>query len=143
MTKLTTMEGGRVLATYDTRTSTTSANTSVEAVGFCSVFPWVASGSTDGQLLVFDMQSGQVRQTFKHTAGVTNAKWLPKSHVISSCSDDGTVRLWDTRSGECMRTLQGHTDTVFDFAFQSATGGSGIGGLVSASDDHTLRYYNL
>ena len=65
-------------------------------------------------------------QTFKHTAGVTNAKWLPKSHDgQSSCSDDDTVRLWDTRSGECM---------VFNFAFQSATGGSGIGGLVSASE---------
>ncbi len=34
---------------------------------------------------------------------------LPDGRVVSG-SDDRTVRVWDVSSGECVQTLEGHTD---------------------------------
>jgi WD40 repeat protein len=79
---------------------------SVETVGFCDVLPFAATGSLDGQVIVWDVQVGRpvffppfairgaaclltcaaialqslsVRQTCKHDAAVAKLKWVPDS----------------------------------------------------------------
>jgi WD40 repeat protein len=34
------------------------------------------------------------------------------STLLASASDDETVKIWDATSGECLQTLEGHSDTV-------------------------------
>jgi len=41
--------------------------------------------------------------------GVTCLAWLGASSY--GCVD-GKVRLWDSRSGECVKTLKGHSDAI-------------------------------
>ena len=36
---------------------------------------------------------------------------------LASASDDKTLRLWDVRTGACLRTLVGHTNYVFCCTF--------------------------
>lgn len=43
----------------------------------------------------------------------------PNGQVAASGSRDGTVRLWDVRSGMVVRTLSGHSGTVFSLLFVS------------------------
>ena len=57
--------------------------------------------------------------------------------LASSGSSDGTIQLWEVKSGRHISTLKGHTDMVVTLAF-SPDGKT----LVSGSKDKTLRIWN-
>ena len=41
----------------------------------------------------------------------------PDGTKVASGSDDYTVKLWDVTSGECLQTLEGHSDSVNILSF--------------------------
>lgn len=52
-------------------------------------------------------------------------------------SSDKTIKVWDLRMfGECLNTLEGHTNFVCCISFVGKT-------LVSGSDDCTIRLWDL
>ena len=53
-------------------------------------------------------------------------------------SGDSTVRLWDTTTGQIVRTLVGHTDIVFSVAF-TPDGKH----LITGSRDKTVRIWEV
>ena len=57
--------------------------------------------------------------------------------VFTGCMD-GSVRCWDVRSGECVRTWQGHRAGVQDLAV-SPDGSM----LITGGDDFTARVFAL
>ena len=58
-------------------------------------------------------------------------------HVISG-SYDNTLRLWDVTSGQCLRTFEGHTESVLSCHF-SPDGRH----VISGSSDNTLRLWDV
>jgi WD40 repeat protein len=69
---------------------------------------------------------------------VTAVVFSPDGRRALSASQDGTLRLWDLRSGNCLRTLTGHTGKVTAAAF-AADGRWGF----SASADATIGIWDL
>ena len=61
---------------------------------------------------------------------------LPDGNAISA-SYDKTLKVWDLKSGQCVMTLQGHTDTVYSVAVLPN------GNAISASYDNTLKVWDL
>ena len=57
--------------------------------------------------------------------------------MLASGGDDQTVRLWDSHTGECLRLLQGHTNSVNSVCF-SPDGSV----LASGSYDQTVRLWD-
>jgi F-box/WD-40 domain protein MET30 len=49
---------------------------------------------------------------------------------------DATVKIWDRHTGECIRTLEGHTGGVLSLHFDCRL-------MVSGSTDHTIRVWNF
>ncbi|KAM0169111.1 hypothetical protein ACHAPF_010297 [Botrytis cinerea] len=73
-----------------------------------------------------------------HTNPVTSVAFSPDGKQVVSGSDDKTVRLWDTVTGQQIQpTLEGHTDYVRSVAF-SPDGKQ----VVSGSDDKTVRLWD-
>ena len=54
---------------------------------------------------------------------------------LASGSEDRTVRVWETATGECVATLKGHTDLV------NSVCSLGDGRLASGSFDKTVRVW--
>ena len=64
--------------------------------------------------------------------------FAPTGKYIASCSDDGTVRVWDAATGEAVGSpLTGHTRCVMQVEFIDADT------VVSSSDDGTTRAWDV
>ena len=68
---------------------------------------------------------------------MTCLSWLGAYYVVTGCVD-GIVRVWDSRSGECVRTFKGHSDAV-----QSLSLSAHRDCIVSGSLDGTARGFEV
>lgn len=69
-----------------------------------------------------------LRALVGHTSDVDVVRWHPGSHLVATGSSDCTVRIWDVRTGGCVRLLAGcHQAGVTALAF-SPEGGEMMSG---------------
>ncbi|KAK2076200.1 hypothetical protein QBZ16_001132 [Prototheca wickerhamii] len=94
--------------------------------------PLVVSASLDATLRVWDTTGACLRVLTGHTGPVLAC--LAVGETVWSGSGDGTIRVWDPDSGECLRILQAHGDSVRGLTLTSD--GQTV---ISASHDTTLR----
>ena len=74
---------------------------------------YLASGSDDETLKLWDVNSGECVLILKgHSDVVNSVVASPDRKYLASGSVDGTIKLWDVNSGECIRTLKGYSDIV-------------------------------
>lgn len=108
--------------------------------------------SPDGMYLVSGCEDGKVQRwkwrdrknearpagTYSgHTAAVTVVRYL-RDDLVVSASKDGTIRFWDTDTGECVRTVQAHQGACCSLQFDAK-----LGRLVSVGhEDHCVRVVN-
>ncbi|KAJ3325147.1 hypothetical protein HDV06_004904 [Boothiomyces sp. JEL0866] len=111
---------------------------SVETVQFSPALTFVAAGSVDGKLQVWDYQAMKQRFTGSHDDAVTKVMFTPDGTKLVSASVDGTLKLWDVRTGEPLRTYKGHQNTILDFDIRKD---GDI--VVTASDDGTSMVFPL
>ncbi len=65
------------------------------------------SGSDDGNLRLWDVESGQcVRVMQGYAVSLYDLDWSPDGSRLASCGDDGAIMLWDLQGGEHLRTLR-------------------------------------
>ncbi|RKU15912.1 hypothetical protein C6503_13380 [Candidatus Poribacteria bacterium] len=64
-----------------------------------------------------DTLTGQHKQTFTgHSSGIRSALFSPDGSMLASRSKDGTVSLWNTRTGEQTDIQHRHTNSPFSFS---------------------------
>eukprot|EP01028_Stygiella_incarcerata_P008908 TRINITY_DN40062_c0_g1_i4.p1 TRINITY_DN40062_c0_g1~~TRINITY_DN40062_c0_g1_i4.p1 ORF type:complete len:564 (-),score=125.92 TRINITY_DN40062_c0_g1_i4:79-1770(-) len=71
-----------------------------------------------------------------HSGPVYAADFAPDSNSLLTCSQDGTVRLWNTVTRSCLMIYHGHNYPVWDVAY-SAFGYN----FVTGSNDRTARLW--
>jgi len=58
---------------------------------------WLASGGSDGTVILWDTASWhQLRKLAGHELWVNSVAWSPDGARFASGSGNGTVRVWDT-----------------------------------------------
>jgi WD40 repeat protein len=73
-----------------------------------------------------------------HSTLVWATAWSPNGLQLASSSADGTIKLWNVQTGECLQTLQGHCHVVWSVAW-SPDGQT----LASSSSDETIRVWDV
>uniref|UniRef100_A0A2I3GHA3 Notchless protein homolog 1 n=1 Tax=Nomascus leucogenys TaxID=61853 RepID=A0A2I3GHA3_NOMLE len=132
----------RVRAVTRCTSSLEGHSEAVISVAFSPTGKYLASGSGDTTILLWDPSTGkQVGRTLAgHSKWITGLSWEPlhanpECRYVASSSKDGSVRIWDTTAGRCERILTGHTQSVTCLRW----GGDGL--LYSASQDRTIKVW--
>jgi len=114
----------------------------VLVISFSPNGKYVASGSMDGDIRVWDPIAGRQVCVLKgHTKFITALAWEPQHmnaecSALASSSKDQIVRIWDVRVGHCLMTLSGHTANVTCLRW----GGNGF--IYSGSQDRMIKMYD-
>jgi WD40 repeat protein len=100
--------------------------------------PLGVTADIEGKINIWDINTLSLRQSCNHEEAVTRIKFLSNSPIFVTSSMDKTVRMWDVRTGENLKTWYGHEDAIMDISITSD-----CKKVVSCSDDGTLRVYML
>jgi WD40 repeat protein len=87
----------------------------VEGLSFHSEKPILATSSRDKTICISDLNGNLIKKLEGHDADVISVEWIKGTDILISSSDDGTVRYWDTITGEVLRILSFsdvETDTI-------------------------------
>jgi WD40 repeat protein/transcriptional regulator with XRE-family HTH domain len=105
-------EGGQTLH----RAWRAHADTVERALAFSPDERLLATGSWEGAVKLWDVESGTLLWTGWHTGLIENLAFAPDGQRIASCGDDETIRIWDTTSGANVQTIAAQ-NTVYAVAW--------------------------
>ncbi|CAN9410362.1 unnamed protein product [Alternaria alternata] len=97
----------------------------------------MVTGSSDYTCIVWDITGEEYVPMYRlrgHEAGVLDV-CLDDKYIIS-CSKDAMIKVWDRKTGNCVRTLKGHRGPVNAVQLRGNF-------LVSASGDGVAKLWNL
>lgn len=110
----------------------------VEAVAFSPDSRWLASGSADNTVKLWDVATGgELRTLASRAFWVKSVTFSPDGRLLASGGMDGSINLWDVATGQVVRTLTGHSGPVVSLAF-SRDGQW----LASGSNDKTIKVWD-
>lgn len=72
-----------------------------------------------------------------HKKCVNSVGFSPNVKRVISCSNDYTIKLWDSRSGECLKTIHGHAGYIYSASY-SPDGKC----LLSAGGDNCIKFWD-
>ncbi len=89
--------------TYDSITSFTAHENAINSIDFSSDSKYIASGATnnavweaDNSVKLWEVRTGKLICKFEgHLDGVNKVVFEPGTHRVYSCSNDGTLKLWN------------------------------------------------
>lgn len=113
-------------------------NSKVWSVALNSKATYLAGGTADWRVLIWNLITGEIIRTVEHTATIWSVAFSPNDQLIASGSSDNTIKVWQVESGELIYDLLGHKDYVYSVAI-SADGKT----LVSGSQDKTVKVWDL
>ncbi len=67
----------------------------------------LATGSTNGQICLWDVHTAELRNTFiEHTETISSLVFSPDGHTLATGNKDGIVQLWNVNTGELLTTFK-------------------------------------
>ncbi|XP_040167385.1 guanine nucleotide-binding protein subunit beta-5 isoform X2 [Anopheles arabiensis] len=111
----------------------------------CCIFPnsdqQILTGSGDSTCALWDVESGQLLQSFHgHTGDVMSIDLAPNEtgNTFVSGSCDKMAFIWDMRSGHVVQSFEGHQSDINSVKFHPS--GDAIS---TGSDDSTCRLFDM
>ncbi len=92
------------------------------------------SGSMDGTVRVWNLQTGACQHTLNGHTSLVGLLGLSPSYLVSAAADS-TLRIWDPDTGELQHTLAAHTGAITCFQHDEFK--------VLSGSDGTLKMWNI
>lgn len=109
----------------------------VRSVAFSPDGQWVASGSLDETVKLWDAKTGDVKDFGKHSGGVNCIAYSPDGKRIASGGSDNKIIVWDAKTGKVITVLKGQR-SIYTVAF-SPNGQQ----IVSGGIDPTIKIWDI
>ena len=106
-----------------------------------------SSFSPDGQTIVIanhntlelrDVETGTVKESLLSDEVTNGVSFSPNGKIIASCTHDGNIHVWNTKTGHLIKTFKGHQGKVTNLAF--SPDGNTIG---SVGEDMTVLVWDI
>ncbi len=92
-----------------------------------------ASVCEAGEVKIWNINDGVERHLANHEDGAAGLAFSPDGTQIATAGNNGDVKIWATRDGETLTTLQGHDEGIVSVAYHPSGNW-----LASGSDDDTV-----
>ena len=134
-------EDGRIML-WDTATGGLRINIDTRmsrafAVAFCGTSNLIAVGGADSRILLFSSDDGAYAGSLTGHNAWMSALFPIGERLLGSCSEDGTLRVWDPTTKACM--------SIFTIRGKIWCGSATADGhtLLTGSDDGALRSWDI
>ena len=97
----------------------------------------IASGTEKSNIKVWNQSGECINMMSGHSGSVSCICFSPSGTQLLSGSRDNTLRLWNLRTGMCLKVFSGHLNGINDAIFTS------VSTILSASDDTTVKLWDI
>ncbi len=106
----------------------------IQALAFSTDEQVLATGSWDGTVKLWNLESGALLWMGRHTSSIQRLAFAPDGKYLASGGDDATIRLWEVSTGTPLQTLSGQSSPVYALAWSpdgSRLASGGFDGTIS------------
>lgn len=105
---------------------------------------WVACGLETEQAVLLELPAFHASRVLAgHVGSLLSVAFSPDSQVLATGSADGSMRLWDVRTGRFLYSSGDHQQAVTSVAFSPRVGPAGQRWLATACRDRLVRLWSL
>jgi U3 small nucleolar RNA-associated protein 13 len=104
-------------------------------------FKFIALATSSNKILVYDSENFKLLSTFsEHSGFIYDLQFNPdkEKFLLYSASEDGSVKIWDIILNKCLRSLEGHSNSV-RILCQTNDGRS----LIAITSDNNIYVWKL
>jgi COMPASS component SWD3 len=99
----------------------------------------IVSGSYDEAVFLWDVRTARLMRSLPaHSDPVSGTDFVRDGTLIASCSSDGLIRIWDTITGQCLKTLV-HEDNAAVTSVKFSPNGKMV---LAATLDSSIRLWD-
>lgn len=111
----------------------------VWAVAYSPDGQWIAGGSLDGAIYLWDSASGATSAVYRWHQGLVFAvAFSPDGKLLASTSDDGKICVWHIKNNALLRVFDEHASVAYSVAFSPDSRW-----LASASDSQRVHLWDV
>lgn len=73
-----------------------------------------ASGTVNGEIFIWDISKKIIRHKMEQKSGISKLVWKEGTALLFAASLDGVLKVFDGKSGQCVRLFISHTLDILD-----------------------------